>query len=242
MANFPVYVFTSDNYMSALKPFAHLFNKYWSRNQKVIVGGFSYPDFDLPPNFQFYSIGRMEDYPVKKWSNAVIRFLDHFKDPIFCLMLEDYWITKPVYDFSVNMLADYMLQFRYVLKTDLYTDRRYAAGAEDYGMCGHIPLIKSDYNSAYHMSLMCGLWNRDNLLRILVPDETPWDVEIKGTSRLASFKDNLVVIGTKSWDESDERLCPVHHTLAFRSGDNSKLLLGELKQSDIDELKELGYI
>jgi len=240
--NFPVYVFTSDNYMHALRPFSYLFNKYWSPKQRVIVGGFSYPNFELPPNFQFYSIGKMEDYPASRWSNAVIEFLQHFKDPIFCLMLEDYWITEPVKITEVNMLSDYMRQIGYTIKADLYTDRRYAGGVADYGMCGHIPLVKSDPNSAYHMSLMCGLWNRNNILKVLIPDETPWQVEISGTTRLSSFGDDLIVIGTKSWESSNEKLCPVRHTLALRGGDSSNLLLSELHGEDVEILKELGMI
>lgn len=240
--SFPVYVFTSDKYLYTLKSFAHLFNKYWDEDQRVIVGGFTPPDFDLPSNFQFYSIGRMEDYPVDKWSNAIGKFLQHFKDPIFCFMLEDYWITGPTNDNVVDMLADYMRQFEYVIKVDLVTDRRYAKDAIDYGMVGNVPLVKSHYNSPYHMSLMCGLWNRSHFLKILIPDESPWEVEMRGTTRLAEFEDDLVVIGTKSWNGDNDRLCPVPHTLALRGGDSSKLMLEELKSEDVEELRELGYI
>lgn len=240
--NFPVYVLTSDKYLHALRPFAYLFNRYWSINQRVIVGGFTPPDFELPPNFQFYSIGKMEDYPVNKWSNAVGKFLTHFRDPIFCLMLEDYWITKPVHIPAVHMLADYMKQFDYVIKTDLYTDRRFARDAEDYGSCGFIPLVKSHPHSPYHMSLMCGLWNWKHFLKILIPDETPWDLEIAGTTRLSTYEDELVVIGTKTWDKEYPHLCPVSHTLAFRSGDSQNILLNELSADDVAKLKELKYI
>lgn len=239
-----VFVLTSDNYLNALRPYAYLFNKYWHERheQEVMICGFSRPDFELPPNFTFFSIGKQEDYPIDKWSNALIRVMHHFpNEDVFCLMLEDYWITEPVWTDEVYMLERYMKQFRYTLKMDLITDRRYSGGIEDYGLCGHIPLVKSAFNSAYHMSLMCGLWNRDRMLDILIPDESPWDVEVRGTPRLAERQDELLVLGTKSWTDND-RTCPVQHTLAHRRGDPSELLLDDIHPDDLRALKELSFL
>ena len=239
-----VIVLTSDNYLNALRPFAWLFNKYWHErnNQEVIVAGFRPPPFDLPSNFTFFSIGDQTNYPVTKWSNALIKVMSHFpQEKVFCLMLEDYWITEPVWTDEVYMLERYMKQFGYVLKMDLFTDRRYANGVTDYAMCGHIPLIKSAFDSPYHMSLMCGLWNRNQLLNILIPDESPWDIEIVGTSRLAEKKDDVLVLGTKSWTDNPDT-CPVRHTLAHRRGDPSELLLSDIHPEDLRILKEISFL
>lgn len=237
-----IFVLTSDNYSHSVLPFAHLFNKYWSSEQEVIVAGYERFPSGLPANFFPYSIGKQADYPVNKWSDGLIKLLRDFKDDeVFALFLEDYWIVEPVHTTEVRMLYDYMVQFRYVLKMDLYTDRRYAGGVQPYGKCGHIPLLKSDYNSQYHMSLMGGLWNRTNLLNILVPGESPWDVELSGTPRVASYKDDLLVLGTDSWTQNP-LTCPVRHTLAYRGGDFTSLLLGELNPDDTDALKEMKYI
>jgi hypothetical protein len=156
-------------------------------------------------------------------------------------MLEDYWITEHVAQREVEMLYDYMRQFEYVMKMDLFTDRRYAGGVSEYGSCGHIPLLKSDFNSAYHMSLMCGLWNRKLLLDFLLPGESPWDIEIIGTTRLAQKKDSVLVLGTESWTE-EPTTCPVRHTLAHRSGNPDEYMLDELSEADRNELEKLGYV
>ena len=237
-----VFVMTSDKYTKTLRGFAHLFKKYWHPWQNVIVCGYTAPDFDLPSNFTFYSIGNMEDYPVDKWSDSLIHVLEHFPhDKVLCLMLEDYWITDYVQQREVEMLYNYMMQFDYVLKMDLFTDRRYAGGAEEYPPCGHIPLVKSDYKSAYHMSLMCGLWNRKRLLEVLIPNESPWDIELVGTPRLARKGDDVLVLGTKSWTEEDG-LCPVRHTLAHRSGNPEEYMLDEVKPKDLKVLQEIGFV
>ncbi len=237
-----IFVLTSDGYSHSVLGFSYLFNKYWGNDQEVIVAGYNKFPPGLPANFTKHRIGRQEDYPVNKWSDGLIGLLKDFpQDEVFLLFFEDYWLTEPVHLREVNMLHDYMLQFRYVLKMDMYTDRRYAAGVQKYGACGHIPLLKSDYNSQYHFSLMAGIWNREIMMQVLIPGESPWDVEMRGTERLARCGDDVLVLGTDSWDDNP-KTCPIRHTLAYRNGDPSKLLLGEIKPEDVDAMKESGYI
>lgn len=228
-----VIVTTSDNYLHALRPFAHLFNRYWGNDTEVIVGGFTPPSFELPNNFTFYSIGKQEDYPVDKWSDALIKLLHEIDDDIFVLMLEDYWISRPVHRQAVNMLADYMRQFRNVLKMDLCMERLYSGGMTDYNNCGYIDLIRSDPGSQYHMSLLTGIWNKELLLRFLIPNETPWQVELEGTPRVRAAAGEVMVLGT--------RQAPVRHILAHRRGDPSELLVDGLAPSDVKEMADLGY-
>lgn len=231
-----VFVFTSDKYMQALQPFAFLFNRYWSDRQPVIVSGFSPPHFDLPDNFTFFSLGSQENYPFGKWSDAVIDTLLHFpKDDIFCLMLEDYWLIRHVRQDIIGIAEGYMRQYRNVLKFDLCAERRYAAGSVEHGVVGDITIVRSDPNSAYHFSLLTGLWNRDLLLSVLLRDWSPHEVELAGTPHLA-HRPELLVLGTITdpW--------PLRHTLAFRGGNSDKLLLDEIVEADLADLRLQGFI
>lgn len=235
MSNYRVIVTTSDKYLPALRPFMYLFNKYWSKEQEVLVAGFSNPRFALPNNFTFLSIGKQRDYPFKKWSDALIHLLKHHgvNDEAFILMLEDYWLTRHVNLRAVEMLYDYAVQFKYTLKIDLTGDRLYARGADrSYGVVNYLDLVKSMPGSPYHMSLMCGVWRRDNLLKALKPGESPHDIELHGTTRVSHLQE-LLVLGTRQW--------PVRHTLGLRGGDHSTLKLDELQERDINELREKGY-
>ena len=233
--NIPLFVITSDKYLGALKGFSYLFNKYWGRDQGVIVAGFQAPDFLLPDNFHFHSLGDMADYPVGKWSNALIKLLhDYSKVEVFGLMLEDYWISRPVDRNAISILYWYMKQFKYVLKMDLCADRLYAAGATDYDNCGHLDLMRSDPASQYHMSLMTGLWNRELMLRYLIPDESPWDVELQGTPRVREDAGEVLVLGTRQW--------PIRHILAHRRGDPSEMSLDGLKLNDIEYMQDNNLI
>lgn len=231
----PILVFTSDKYLAALRPFAYLFNKYWGSEVPVTVVGFEPPAFWLPANFSFHSLGSMAAYPVDKWSNAVLDYLqprpalEHF-----VLMLEDYWLVRPVNRSAIAMLHDYARQFRNVIKIDLVTDRLYASGVCDYDNCDYLDLILSDPASPYHLSLMAGIWNRDLLLKFLIRDESPWDLEIAGTRRLAAAGHEMQVLGTRQF--------PLRHLLAHRGGNPNELNLSGLKAVDREALEKLGYI
>lgn len=221
----PIIVMTSDKYLHAVQPFMYLFNKYWGEFQDVTVVGFKRPTFDLKKNFRFYSLGDMANYPVTRWTNSILDYL--VQNPgidRFILMLEDYWLTRHVDTQAVKMLYDYAGQFRNVLKIDLCADRLYAAGMTDYNVCHRLDLIKSDYNSQYHMSTMAGIWNRDLFFRFVLPNETPWELELNGTPRVAEAKDEVLVLGTRQW--------PVRHTLAYRNGDHNKIYLDALHPED----------
>ena len=197
------------------------------------MGGFKHPEFLLPANFGFHSIGDMADYPVEKWSDGVIAFLNAIPDEVFVLMLEDYWLTRKVDTEAVGMLYRYMLQFKSVIKMDLCGDRLYAFNMKSYGAVNRIDLVLSDRASPYHMSLMVGLWRKEHLLRHLIPGESPWDVEITGTRRLSEDR-NVDVLGTRQW--------PVRHTLAYRNGKPENPNLSQLDPGDVQEMRERGYI
>lgn len=229
-----IFVLTSDHYIKAVRAFSYLFNRHWSEDQEVTVAGFKPPDFDLPANFHFHSLGNMADYPVNKWSDALIKLLHDYTDDTFVLFLEDYWLSRPVNAQAVRMLYDYMRQFRNVLKMDLCMDRLYAAGMSDYNHCGYIDLIRSDPASQYQMSLYLGLWNRELMLRFLRTGENPWQVELDGTPRVARAADEVMVLGT--------RQAPCRIILAHRRGNPNELLLDGLDPADVEALRELGYI
>lgn len=232
----PIIIMTSDKYLHALLPFAWLARKYWSVSQKFTVAGFTEPDFELPDNFEFVSIGKFEDYPVGKWSNALIDLLvGYIKSDLFILMLEDYWITRRVNHEAISLAATYMERHQKIVKFDLAGDRLYATNADlNYDSFGFLDIVKSNPESPYHMSLMTGMWRKPLMLQVLRQDWSPWDVEIAGTRVLARIHNAAEVVGSRQW--------PIRHTLAFRSGDSSALKLEEIKREDVATMTRLGLL
>jgi len=209
----------------------HLWDKYCGL--PATIAGFTAPPFPLLDGFTFHSIGAMEDYPVNKWSDALIKVLHETPDEQVLLMLEDAWVTRPVNVGLVAKLADYAAQHPEVTRIDLTTDRLYNSTARGYATLQWIDLIVTPPPSEYLMSLCAGIWNKAQLLKYLQPGWTPWDFEIAG-SRIAGDAGALV-LGT--------RQLPMRHLFAMRANGvmDLKMKWGvpghPLSDEDIEEIK-----
>ena len=186
-----VFVPTCDNYMWCMRPFAYLFNKYWNNKQQVIFGGFTPPDFSLPPNFRFFQIDTT-DYPPKKWSNGMIKMLQSFPDEYIILLLEDYWLNRKVNIDCVNACVDYMKHRPRILRIDLTDDRQYAGGVFDVDAVRQYNIVETPPGTQYQMSTQAGLWRKSLLLELLVPNKTAWETEIH-----TAPPGNMRVLGTR---------------------------------------------
>jgi len=231
---YKILVTTCDKYIHAVKPYAWLLKKYWPEHPEVIVGGFEPPSFKMPPGFTFMSLGKEEDYPLSRWSDAFKKLIDKSEQEIFIFMLEDMWVIQPVKNDVVDMAYDYMKQFEYVARLDLTGDRLHAGGARLYGKLGYVNLIWSNPDSPYHMSTMPAFWRKEHLMKVLRPGETPWQLELDGTPRLGNLRDSVIVLGTDAW--------PIRNTLAFRSGDPSLMLLDEISEDDVKKMRRMRLI
>jgi hypothetical protein len=228
-----ILVLTCDKYLHAIPPFAYQMGKYWPHHPPVIVGGFTKPDYTMPDNFSFVSIGKQGDYPVEKWSDGLARLLLMTEADVCLLFLEDMWLVQPVKTGIVHMAQDYMYQFEYVARFDMTADRQFAAGSQPYDKLAEYDIIISDRQSQYHLSMMPAFWRKEHLLRALRPNETPWETELDGTPRLSAMMDTIV-LGTNE--------CPIKVTLAYRSGNPTSFVGDGLGKEDMDELKEKGLV
>jgi hypothetical protein len=231
-----VFVTTNDRHLWILQAFAHLFNRYWSSQQPVVVAGYSQPGFELPGNFSFHQIAP-ENYPVEKWSDGVMEFLGSVEDELFVWMLEDMLLLRTVDVEGVHSLAEYMQQHPEVIRIDLTTDRLYAGASPgqrpDYEYWGHRDLVWSEPTSPYHLSLQAAIWRREYLLHYMVKGETPWELEMEGTSRLSSTPE-MVVLGTRQF--------PVRYTLALKSETPTEPSVTGMRLEDYEELVAKGWL
>ncbi len=205
-----VIVVASERMYHCLSPFMHQWHKYATPPNfgsvpttyfDVVVCGFAPVDYYLDDLTQFISLGNQVDWPVSRWSDKLLKILEEVADEQFILMLEDYWLLRPVDVRGVRMLFDYAAQFQNVLKIDLGFDRLYINGGSDflygvntYDNVGYLDLVKSPPGTPYQMSLWGGIWNREQLKRVLIPGEAPQDIEIAGTSRVTN---DQLVLGTR---------------------------------------------
>ena len=216
----PVYVLTSDPYLWAAKPFAYLFNIYWSSLQEVTIAGYSVPDFELYPkcdNFRFCQIDAVH-YDADHWSDGLLRFLHapEVKDQeLFVLLLEDYWLTRTVDIQAIESLAEYMRLHSDILRMDLTTDRLYAGGMFDVESWGRLDIIETPFETPYQTSLQAGIWRKSLMFQVLDYGYSPWRFEID-----TKPPKELRVCGT--------RQCPIKYANIFKGG--------EILQSELNKI------
>ncbi len=207
---------------------------------RIVLCGFTPPNgqFDsFNVTHEFYSIGKYEDFPHPMWSNALHQVLNEVADDVFILLLDDYWLLRRPDLQALRMMHSYMETYQYVLKFDVTDERmwadgggKYTYGNGNYDYLGYLDLIKSNFRSAYHMSLWGGFWNNTNLKKILIPGETAQQIELNGTTRLQEFGDELLVLGT--------RQAPMMHANVIQSGQwNTGQNIGVKSFSTSDEIR-----
>ncbi len=181
MIGLNIYVITNDKHLWLVPPFIYLFQKYWP-NQKINIVGFNFPgEMRLQSkNVDFISIDD-QNWADNKWSDALLNLMDYIPDTHFVLMLEDYWINKPVNISAIHSLCEMAQSYDDILRIDLSNDRQYNADHTDAGERDGIHMIETSPNSPYQISLQAGIWNKHLLTKAIQPGWSPWDVEIQGS-------------------------------------------------------------
>lgn len=230
-----VIVSTCDKYLWSLRGFAFLFNRYWSELQPVTIIGYKQPDFDLPSNFEFVSMG--DDPGYEDWTTGVIEFLNSIDDTHFVLLLEDYWLCRGVNHQAIQTLYDLAMGYPQILRIDLTADRQFNGHALQFHHLpywGYLDLVWTPPNSEYQMSLQAGIWSKRHFLSLLLPGRSIWDIEIGEISNRIHGREDLWVLGTKQ--------CPIRYANVFNGGNPDKLILDGLTDEDKRELGERGYV
>jgi len=178
-------VLTNDLHLWLLRGFCYLVNEYW-RDVWFNVYGFSSPKFATPRNFKFVSLGTQK--PADVWSNGLIDMLKKIQEPLVLLMLEDYWIYDPINIELIDQVSEFMLEEmncgQNILRFDLSADRANTTGCCFYQSYKDLRIMESPSRAAYQMSFQAGIWNREEMLRHIIPNESPWDAEVNGSERL----------------------------------------------------------
>lgn len=230
--------------MNALRGFSYFWNLYANKlsGYPIDVMGYTPPSFPLPSNYSFRSIGKFSDFPSPRWSDGFHYMLQMSQDPIVLVVLEDYWQLRPIDTLAILLFEELMLADESILRFDLSSDRLYAEGARDYRSLAHYDVIETDHSVPYGISLQAGLWRRDLLKQIVVPNESAWEFEMVGGERLKLHPD---------WKILGSRQVPMKYLISVQSG---KLVLDGgyqsprldtlLKENEIhfDVLRSSGYL
>jgi hypothetical protein len=220
----------------------YLLDKHWPGHPPVIVGGYDRPE--LPEGVEFLKIGEWADYPVNKWSDGLIRFVESQPDEIFVLTFDDFWLIRDVDGKMVERLYEHLESWPQYARIDLTDDRLLSGGAYDIGELEYynrkkfINLLGTSPETPYQLSFQTGLWRRSELLKYLVPGETPAEAEVRGAHRMS--RAHAPVLGT--------RQAPVRYLIVQQHGrihiDDPGYQAPDtaLLPEDRAELERLGYL
>lgn len=176
-------VFTSNAYHFALPGFAHFWRKFWyAPDALVTIVGFDAPVPKLPANFEFVSLGVQTAYT---WSSAMQAFLKRLTDDHFMLFLEDYYLSAPVVQATVERAITLIEQHPNIGKIDLTNDRLKVPYTPFVSAPG---MLKTAGDSPFQMSLQAALWDTSFLLKYLDSNEDAWAFEKQGTRRLIAAR------------------------------------------------------
>jgi hypothetical protein len=169
-------VLTSNDYVHCLPAFGYLFNKFWDAGQAVKIVRYDVRPAKMSGNFTNFAIGNQADYT---WSSGLLKYLHYHTDDLILLMLEDYFIDKPVAQKRIKQLWQYMKTHPEIAKIDLSDDRLKVAHSDyENGM------IKSNDSAVFQTSLQAAIWRKECLIRFLNATENAWQFEKNGTKRI----------------------------------------------------------
>tara|TARA_Y100000034_G_scaffold81412_1_gene97569 strand:+ start:1703 stop:2470 length:768 start_codon:yes stop_codon:yes gene_type:complete len=173
-----IYVWTSNQQMIALKTWSYLFNKVWPYETEVKILGYNLPDFELPENLEFVSLGTQRG--IKYWSDDMYDYFSKIDEDYFHLTMEDAFpikVDKQLLDLSIEFVKENIDTnlLRFNLTADL--KRRQYDVIKDYG---EFELIQRRPEAIYQYSLNPSIYNRKHFVDILQPGMSPWDFEMAG--------------------------------------------------------------
>ena len=226
-----IIVSTSNSYHHLLKIFIYLFNKNWSNTQEVEIVGYKKPDFELPSNFTFVSLG--EQVGDAKNFTRDLRGYFAKQDEWFIWMMEDTFIRSvdrriltdvefltqlPITDLGrINLCSKAgIIQDHIEVKSSCFKEFPYQ-------------LIENTQTALYRLCTQPSLWNKNFLLQYMQEDMTPWEFETQ-----PSFND-----GWRIFSINED---VVLHNEGVTKWDIHKYNLSGIPEEQINEMKQLNIL
>ena len=113
----------------------------------------------------------------RNWSSVLARALKQISHGLVLVLMEDYFLDKPVDTPRIVRLAEYMKSKRAVCL------RLLPSPGPDI-LCDHNPEVGELRKGApYRLSLQAAIWDKNALLGLLRWGETAWELEVLGSRR-----------------------------------------------------------
>lgn len=220
-------VSTSDKYLHILPIFCFLFNRYWSPYRVVEIVGYKKPDFELPENFTFHSLGEQKG-DAKNFTRDLKEYFKQ-QDQYFIWSMEDSFLTEQV-NFEKLHLLESLITRENIGRINLARE----VTKQDHIIYDEIDgtiIYENNKKSLYRLSTQISIWNRDFALKYMQGDLTPWEFECQSDHAV----DQYHILGL-DYDS------PVVKNEGVRKRDIYAYNFDNIPQSVIDEMKQLNII
>jgi hypothetical protein len=185
MDNTALLVSSCDKYEACWEPFAHGLQKYWPEHFRPLY--FITNDKDAPYGESIKS------GPDRGWAANLHLALESIPEDYVLYAQDDYWIDRPVNGTAIREYlailqsgkADYIRLYPAPPPGKAFLDD------ERLGMIGE--------DAEYRTSLQMTLWRKSTLLSLLIPNETPWQFEVRGSLRSQVFKERFLCVQKKAF-------------------------------------------
>tara|TARA_R110002012_G_scaffold307735_3_gene513420 strand:+ start:786 stop:1583 length:798 start_codon:yes stop_codon:yes gene_type:complete len=186
-----VYIPTCDSYLWLIKPFMFLFNKFWDDSIQVTYLGYNPPDFKLPHNCNFISLGK--DDNLKNWSTDLKNYFTSIDDEYFIMTVDDSFLVHPTNTDLYTKIISYINTNSKIGRVGLERDLA-TRSHNQYDTFKGLNLVSASTNAANRISCRWSIWKKEYILKFLTPGRTPWSFEGEGTEQ--SKNENYDIIST----------------------------------------------
>lgn len=184
-----IFVCSCDKNKDIFYAFHHCMEKYWPDHPEVIY------KTETIQNPYYKTISVKCD--ILKWTKGIRKALSEIDDDKILLIIDDCFIRRPVdilrIDYAIEHLTGNIACFNFEKSFDPLDEETDLIGFK-----------KRKHGSEYEVSLMCGLWDKNKLLKVIKPDSNPWDVEYNqnncGFDYYINSGDYIIDWGYKTWN------------------------------------------
>ena len=178
-----------DAYAACWPPVAHGIRKYWPDCPFPVRLVTEERDFDAP-GVEVLKVGR-----DAIWSNRMLIALRSITTPFLVYFQEDYWLNKRV---DTTRILEYLGLME---AAGLNYLRLLSKPVPDlpFGLDERLGILADE--APYRTSAQIALWRREVLLDLLVPGESVWDFELKGSVRSRKYGATFVSIQPVGGDD-----------------------------------------
>jgi hypothetical protein len=179
--NLTTVVGTCDSYLDLIPGFSILYERYFEPNVETLIVSET-ETLDMP-NYKFITPGK------KQWGERIINALSETKTEYVFFVLDDYYLSQLL----TNEYIEYLLKFMDNRKVN----KIMLSPVPDFAKYEYLESIntmhKMSPNSPWLTSVQPSIWRKSELLKLLKPEYSPWNFEIKGSEEAKNNIENYFV-------------------------------------------------